>query len=357
MDASALAQDCRREAVNRVATLPDADRGLVFEETASRRNIAAPIVEKDFWVCWMLGLLFGHEEWSTALLFKGGTALSKVYNLIHRFSEDIDLGISPARLGISEAEVEAASTRNKREDWMQHLEEACRQWVTGKLQPELENTIASVLGRPRQGNAWLHFEIDETTHSPSLLFHYPPSLPAGAAYIKRSVKLEFGSLTDQRPTERHTVRPWLIEILTGSNADLQCEVVALQAERAFWEKTTILHAEHHRAPDSPAPARYARHYSDVAAMATTLEAARALENADLRRRVVDWKSRFFARAWARYDLAQPGTFRLVPPDFRRAELTRDYLAMQQMFLDDAPPSFEKVLDDLGDLEARINAMP
>jgi hypothetical protein len=56
-------------------------------------------------------------------------------------------------------------------------------------------------------------------------------------------------------------------------------------------------------------------------------------------------------------LAQPGTFRLVPPDFRRAELTRDYLAMRQMFLDDAPPSFESILADINDLEARINQAP
>lgn len=343
--------------MNRIATLPDAERGLIFEETATRQNIAAPIVEKDFWVCWMLGLLFGHAEWSEVLLFKGGTALSKVYGLIGRFSEDIDLSISPARLGISEAEVEAADTRNKRNDWMQHLEEACQQWVTEELQPALEQTIASVLGRPPKGNPWLQFEIDEATQSPTLLFQYASSLPVGTEYIKRSVKLEFGSLTDQRPSERHPVRPWLADVLIGENEDMQCEVVALQAERAFWEKATILHSEYHRAADSPVPGRYARHYSDVAAMAKTAEVTRALENAEMRRRVVEWKNRFFARAWARYDLAQPGTFRLVPPDFRRAELTRDYLAMRQMFLDDAPPSFERILADLTELEARINQAP
>ncbi|MEX1116952.1 MAG: nucleotidyl transferase AbiEii/AbiGii toxin family protein [Akkermansiaceae bacterium] len=307
--------------MNRIAILPDAERGLIFEETAARKNIAAPIVEKDFWVCWMLGLLFGHAEWSEALLFKGGTALSKVYGLIRRFSEDIDLSVSPSRLGFSEADVEAADTRNKRDDWMQHMEKACRQWVAGDLQPELEQAIVSVLGRSPKGSAWLQFEIDEAAHSPTLLFHYASSLPSVTEYIKRSVKLEFGSLTDQRPTERHTVRPWLADVLIGDNYDMQCEVVALQAERAFWEKATILHAEHHRAADSSTPGRYARHYSDVAAMAKADEVTRALGNASMRRRVVDWKHRFFARAWARYDLAQPGTFRLVPPDFRHAELT------------------------------------
>jgi hypothetical protein len=264
------------------------------------------------------------------------------------------LSISPAHLGIPEAEIEAADTRHKRDHWRQQLEQACRQWVVGELQPVLEQTIAAVLGRPSRGDAWLQFEIDKTTRSPSLLFHYASPLPAGSDYIERSVKLEFGSLTDQRPVGRHAVRPWLADTLIGDNDDMRCEVVALEVERAFWEKATILHAEYHRAPGSPAPGRYARHYSDVAAMAKTAEATRALENPDMRRRVVDWKHRFFARAWARYDLARPGTFRLVPPDFRHAELARDYVAMRQMFLDDTPPSFARVLADLRDLEARIN---
>lgn len=340
--------------MNRIATLPASERSLVFKEAAARRNVAAPIMEKDFWVCWMLGLLFGHGEWGEVLLFKGGTALSKVYGLIGRFSEDIDLSVSPARLGIPEAEIDAAGTRKKREAWIQQLEESCRQWVSGQLQPALEHTITSVLGRPATGGAWLQFEIDKATRSPSLFFHYESPLPGGAEYIKRSLKLEFGSLTDQRPTGRHSVRPWLADFLAGDTGDMKCEVVALQAERAFWEKATILHAEYHRAPDSPMPTRYARHYSDVAAMAKSAEATRALRSADMLQRVAEWKQRFFARAWARYDLARRGTFRLVPPDFRHAELTRDYRAMRQMFLADTPPSFASVLADLGDLEARLN---
>lgn len=111
--------------MNRVAALPDQDRALVFEETSARRNIAAPIVEKDFWVCWMLGILFGHHEWREVLLFKGGTALSKVFGLIRRFSEDIDLSISPGRLGISEVEVESAVSRKQRDEWMRKLETVC----------------------------------------------------------------------------------------------------------------------------------------------------------------------------------------------------------------------------------------
>jgi hypothetical protein len=342
--------------MNRVAALSDQDRALVFEETSARRNIAAPIVEKDFWVCWMLGILFGHHEWREVLLFKGGTALSKVFGLIRRFSEDIDLSISPGRLGISEVEVESAVSRKQRDEWMRKLETVCRNWVTEDLQPHLEETVTGALGPEPNRSQWLRFEIEEATHSPVLHFHYPSVLPAGMDYIARRVKLEFGSLTDQRPTGRHRVRPWLAEVVPDWAESMACEVVALEAERAFWEKATILHAEFHRAASSPLPSRYSRHYSDVAAMATTAVAQRALEQDELRQRVVEWKSRFFSRSWASYETARPGSFRLRPPKVRHSELESDYRAMRLMFLEE-PPSFSDMLQTLGGLEDRLNCMP
>ena len=54
------------------------------------RGMTPAIVEKDFWVCWTLGRLFAHPDLSRLLMFKGGTSLSKVFNLIERFSEDSD---------------------------------------------------------------------------------------------------------------------------------------------------------------------------------------------------------------------------------------------------------------------------
>ena len=52
------------------------------------------IVQKDFWVCWTLKRLFQLPDLKDSLIFKGGTSLSKVYNLIKIFSEDIDISIS-----------------------------------------------------------------------------------------------------------------------------------------------------------------------------------------------------------------------------------------------------------------------
>jgi hypothetical protein len=339
--------------MNRVASMLVTERRVVFAEAAERLQIQPVIVEKDFWVCWVLGLLFGRAEWGEALVFKGGTALSKVFGIIRRFSEDIDLSVSPATLGISEAEVNEAGSRRQRDQWMENLEAACGRWVIEQLQPELEREISGAIGQRSGGQSWLEFQLDAATHSPVLLFYYPSVLAAGTDYVRRWVKLEFGSLTDQRPVGKHRVRPWLADILPASLREMGCNVVALEVERAFWEKATILHAEHHRDLTTPMPGHYSRHYADVAAMASRPEAERALADDALRERVVNWKARFFARSWARYDLAKPGTFRLAPPAARVAELARDYQEMQDMFLD-APMPFDTILETLRRLEGRIN---
>jgi hypothetical protein len=132
--------------------------------------------------------------------------------------------------------------------------------------------------------------------------------------------------------------------------------VALEVERSFWEKATILHAEYHRPAEKTTPDRFSRHYADTAALARHPTASKAVDQHDLRRRVVGWKSLFFGSSWANYDLAKPGTFRIVPPAQRLTALRRDYRAMRDMYLAE-PASFDEILTTLADLENRINRGP
>jgi len=329
------------------------DQAVIIREVAARHGSLAVMVEKDFWVSWTLAVLFAHSEFGDQLVFKGGTSLSKVFGVIERFSEDIDLSVSPEFLGISEQWVEEAESRNKRTERMEELEAACTNKVQEMFVLELERIAGESLGEPSDGAAWMEFQVDEETHSPVVLFHYPSNEPTGFDYLRRSVKMEFGSLTDQRPAGAHTIIPWVAEEFPELLADFRCELVALELERTFWEKATILHAEYHRDAAKPIRDRFSRHYSDMAAMAQHAEAASALANDELRQRVADWKSRFFAANWARYDLARPGTFHLAPPESRIAELAEDYRAMRSMFLNEPPP-FATVVKALSDLESRIN---
>ena len=210
----------------------------------------------------------------------------------------------------------------------------------------------SALGAAAQ--PWLQFERDPLTNSPVIYFHYPTSQPTGFDYLRRAVKLEFGSLTDQRPVGLHSIRPWLAESLPQAFDDWNCAVVALELERTFWEKATILHAEYHRPAEKPTPERFSRHYADTAAIALRSDIAALVGCHELRERVVDWKSCFFGSAWASYESAIPGSFKLVPPDSRRATLLRDYQAMRDMYLGE-PLTFEQIEVALSKLENQINA--
>ena len=326
--------------------LPADERRLYIEQAAVRRNISPVVLEKDFWVCWLLGVLF-ESEFAGSLVFKGGTSLSKVFGVIERFSEDIDLSLSPAFLKLPEA----GTSRNQANKWMAKAEATCGVAVQNQIGPAMEAAVEGVLGKSER--TWFEFLTEPNTNSPVLLFHYPSSQPAGFEYLRRSVKLEFGSLTDQQPVGRHPIHPWVAEVLPEAFSDWRCEVVALEVERSFWEKATILHTEYHRPTDKPTPDRFSRHYADTAALAKHPVAKSALDRHDIRNRVVGWKSQFFGSSWANYENAKPGTFRLVPPTERLPALRRDYQAMRDMYLSE-PASFDDILATLADLENRIN---
>src|ERR1700681_3750657 len=86
--------------MDKVARLTGADRAALFNQAGAARGLANAIIEKDFWVCWTLKRLFGIQgEDSPGLVFKGGTSLSKAYDAIRRFSEDIDLSFDRKDLG------------------------------------------------------------------------------------------------------------------------------------------------------------------------------------------------------------------------------------------------------------------
>lgn len=338
-------------ATRMLALSPDR-RALVFEQAAAGQAGQAVMLEKDFWVSWLLGLLFADPELGPHLVFKGGTSLSKVFSVIDRFSEDIDLCLVPGFVGADAEGFDALPSRGKRDAAVLEMQRLCAAKVQEVLVPRLAAAITTQLGPP-VADQWLRFELDEDAKSPVVYFRYPTLQPAGFTYLRREVKLELGTLTDQQPTGRYAVQPLIATPYPQLFDDWQVEVTALELERTFWEKATILHSEFHRPPDQPTPLRYSRHYFDMTRLLAHSQASRFLSDHEQCARVVDWKSRVFARGWARYDLARPGSFRLVPPAERQAALAQDYAEMRSMFMSEPPP-FAQLMERLAQAEATIN---
>lgn len=333
---------------------PPERRREAFAQAAVTKGIDAAIVEKDFWVSWILGILFSNPEWGPHFIFKGGTSLSKVYQVIDRFSEDVDLGMTPRSLGRTEEEFETLQSRTSRDKVIAEMQRACGDVLRTRIVPSLEQSIQSVLGAPQIGDHWLHFEFDERAGGPVVYFRYPSEFPTGLDYIRRVVKLEFGSLPDQLPLGNHPVRPWLGDVFPALFQNWHCQVKVLELKRSFWEKATILHAEFHRPETSEMPIRYARHYSDFARLLKSEHGETFLNDTEMCRRVVEWKSRFFSSNWARFDLACRGTFRLVPPQVRLRNLEKDYVDMHPMFLGE-PLAFNEMIDILNMAQIQLNA--
>ena len=329
------------------------ERRAYFQEAAAMLSLPPHVIEKDFWVCWTLKKLFALECVRDNLLFKGGTSLSKVYGLIHRFSEDIDLSIHRTSLGF-EGDTDPANTglsNNARKRQSEALAQAARDLVQGDIREELGGLTQELLG-----NAEYSLIPDETNpDGQSLAFFYPStSLTLGVnSYLRPAVKIEFGARSDHWPAEIRTLQPYLSEVIPDALDQPHVEVKSMKATRTFWEKATILHQMAHLPEGKPFPARYSRHYSDLAAMIKAGTGDEAVEHEGLLQAVVAHKTAFYRSAWANYETAAQGSLRLMPTEDHLAELESDLVSMQEMFFD-APPQLDDILTTLGKWETNFN---
>jgi hypothetical protein len=330
-------------------SLSSRERFELLDAASQQRGIAPSILEKDYWVCKTLDVLFSLPGLGEHLVFKGGTSLSKVYRLIDRFSEDVDVSFHREFLGFGDEHDPEAANGKEQARRIEALQQACKDCIRESLLPALRSEMTTRLG----GDEGWSMEID-AEDAQTILFHFPQAGAPSLAYIAPSVRIELGARSDHWPKERREIRSYLSETLSRPIGG--ATVQSLAAERTFWEKATLLHAEAHRDPSKPMPARYARHYHDLARMATEPVTVRALADADLRKRVVAHKSVYFRSGWARYDLAEPATFQLLPPAARLPELETDHRAMAQMFFT-TPPPIADVLETLAILQDRIRKLP
>jgi predicted nucleotidyltransferase component of viral defense system len=329
-----------------------ADRRILFEAAAAPLNIAAALVEKDFWVCWTLKELFRLPIIGSHLIFKGGTSLSKVFKAIERFSEDIDISIDREFLGFGGANDPEAGTGNKdRQRRIDALKSACQQKIAGELLPALKSAVRAKLGR---GEQWALRQDDDDPDQQTLLFEYPTVFPqATSQYIRRAVKIEMGARSDHWPSETKFVTAFVAERFPQAFGEPSCAVKVLSAERTFWEKATILHAEFHRPVEKPIPERFSRHYYDFSKLIRKGVADDAAKQLDLLERVAKHKGLFFRSSWAKHETAAKGTLRLAPQDYRIQPLREDYAIMREMFFGE-PPTFDEILETIRVWERKFN---
>lgn len=329
--------------MNSVANSPEEHRNELFTLTAEKRGISSTaIMEKDFWVCWTLKQLFEHPELSRLFIFKGGTSLSKVYGLINRFSEDIDLVLDWNKVNEDKNPM-ADRSRKQQGKLNKTLNENAVEFIAKTLMPWLNEALGS---RCKLENS------EEIDQGHVVRVKYPKS--ADSAGILPYIQLEIGPLASWLPHSRHTITPYSAEDFPKLFVEPKCSVRAIDAERTFWEKATILHHEANRPIESTVPTRYSRHYYDLYMMAANEELkTSSLARPELLANVVEFKKKFYPRGWANYDAAIARTLKLVPPSHVLGEMGKDYESMKEMMFGTIP-TFDEIIESLTLLEQEIN---
>lgn len=330
----------------KIAGLTNEERKDLFHNTASRIGMPPAIVEKDFWVCYMLDYLFRRCQWKDHLVFKGGTSLSKAYHLIQRFSEDIDLILDWRLLGYSASEPWETRSNTQQDKFSKQATQQTIQFLSDNLISTLKADLS------REIDSQFDVALEEAPDDPTVNFKYPQSFRSDA--ILQVIRLEIGALAAWSPSEEMSITPFAAEEYPRVFQTPSTRVRTAVAERTFWEKVTILHCEANRNKDD-FPARYSRHYYDLYRMAGSPVKDKALQNPELLKAVVEFKKKFYRRPWAKYDKAVPGTIKLIPQNRYLEALEEDYSKMRQMFYDDVP-EMSTIISRLKTLEKELNRL-
>ncbi|MBO1304724.1 nucleotidyl transferase AbiEii/AbiGii toxin family protein [Enterococcus sp. 669A] len=325
--------------------LSEKERSEIFRITAMDIGVSDAIIEKDFWVVLMLDILFHHSRFGEHFGFKGGTSLSKVYNVIHRFSEDIDLVLDWRLLGYEKDEPWQQRSKTAQRKFNDQANQRAAEWIKDELVPELQ------LKSQRLGIADLDLRI--AVDDPQTIEVFYPRFHEDQS-ILQVIRLEIGPLAAWTPCESQEVFSYTAEHFPQLFEQPSTIIPTVAVNRTFWEKATILHKEANRT-NSRVPDRYSRHYYDLYEMSRTPIKDQAFSDLQLLQQVVSFKMKFYADNSANYEEVLAGNLKLVPDEKQVNLLRNDYQKMQRMMFG-VFPDFTEILDGLKELEHQFQKL-
>ena len=328
-------------------SLGDRERKEVLETAAIELRRPESILEKDIWICWLLQSLFSIPD-RLPMAFKGGTSLSKVYRIIDRFSEDVDITLDYRSLDSSFDAFDPGATRADVRRFICKLKSSVGSYLREVVEPVLQAAVGS-LTTPR------HHDITIDIDGECIWFAYRSAVEYPTDYMQSRVLLEFGGQNVVIPNELHKICPYIADVTEGLEYPA-ATVAVLSAARTFWEKATLVHAECHRRRLTDGPERLSRHWFDLSCLAQHHSGLAALSDRALLQDVVRHKKVFFYSTKANYDHCLNGRFRLVPDVDQLASLKSDYDDMRtSRILSTDAPQFDALIEQIRILETNINS--
>lgn len=328
------------------------DRLAMLQQTeATHPGINQVAIEKDWWVTVTLKALF-QTDCRDSLIFKGGTSLSKGFNIIERFSEDIDLAISHSLFGIEK------TNKSQRDKLKKLARRYIQETLSAQLDAQLKDmgitgyTIENVTQVQDKNGEWK--PIDSDKDPTVILLHYPSIVEDTISYIPPRVKIEISCLSMDEPTEERDIHSLICETFEEEDTDANCKIRTVVPTRTFLEKLFLLAEEFQK--DKPRSVRMSRHLYDLEKLMDTEYGREALADRTLYGAIVEHRRAYYALKYVNYDLHAPATINFLIPEQAVESWKADYADMRRFFIYGQSLEFDALIRKMVELQNRVRTM-
>jgi predicted nucleotidyltransferase component of viral defense system len=326
---------------------PLEEQKKLYKEIRDKIELSEVAIEKDFWITAVLRALFA-LPYAEHLSFKGGTSLSKCYNLIERFSEDIDIAINREYLGFT-----GTLSKTQISDRLRRI--ACS-FVREKLQQDVEKELENHGINADLFSVKVNITPISTTDPEIIEIHYKSLFPE-SNYIKPIVKLEVSGRSMNEPLQKVALQSFIDESYSDKFfAEKPFEVNAVAPERTFIEKICLLHEEFAKPTETMRTERMSRHLFDLERMYNSGIADKAFVNKNLWKNIVEHRRVFMGLKGFDYSTLSPATIQIIPPENAINEWRRDYEAMRETMIYGESLPFNDLIDQIEQLNEKINQL-
>ncbi len=335
------------------------ERRAMIQAVSQAKQIDEASAEKDWWVTAVLYAMF-HTRISEYLLFKGGTSLSKGWDIINRFSEDIDLALSRDYFLNVKKLLCASCTSNTQ---IHNLREKGQDFLLGEFKLELDSKLkalgldVAVLG----DNEILdeNGEPRKVPHDkdPSVLYvQYPSLYNSQASYAVPTIKIEISVLSMSEPFEMRRISSLVEQVFDGENVDSDFvqTIRTVSPARTFLEKAFLLCEEYQK--DKPRTHRMTRHFYDLEKLMHTPYAEMALKDVTLYNEIVEHRRKFYHVGYVDYDKELPANIQIVPNEELMPAYESDYNEMKESFIYGDALKFDELLKRLTDIQDYFHSL-
>ena len=334
------------------------DRKTMIQAVVQEKPIDEVSAEKDWWVTAVLYALF-HTSVSEYLLFKGGTSLSKGWDLIQRFSEDIDLALSRDYF----LNIKNLSCANCASNTQIHkLREVGQDFLLGEFKIELDNKLKE-LGL--DVNVFGENEVLDENGEPSKVPHdkdpsvlyvqYQSLYDVKTPYAIPVIKIEISVLSMSEPFEMRRISSLIEQAYKGEDVDSDFvqTIRTVSPTRTFLEKAFLLCEEYQR--DKPRTYRMTRHFYDLEKLEKTLYGERAFNDPLLYHEIVRHRRKFYHVGYVDYDKELPSSIQIVPSETLMPVYEDDYNSMKKSFIYGDSLNFSELIGRLQAIQERFRS--